>query len=142
MWLENLKELKKNKGMTSKQISDATGIPESTIKRIFAGDTDNPYVFTIRDIVKVLGGSLDQVLADTNVVLAPPSIAEVKETADVAEAQRDLLAVKNDMLEAKITALTTENELLKKELQHKEELLALHNYYKTHIEQLLKKEGK
>jgi transcriptional regulator with XRE-family HTH domain len=142
MWLENLKELKKNKGMTSKQISDATGIPESTIKRIFAGDTDNPYVFTIRDIVKVLGGSLDQVLADTNVILAPPSIAEVKETADVAEAQRDLLAVKNDMLEAKITALTTENELLKKELQHKEELLALHKYYQTHIEQIVKKEGK
>lgn len=142
MWLENLKELKKNKGMTSKQISDATGIPESTIKRIFAGDTDNPYVFTIRDIVTVLGGSLDRVLADTNAVLAPPSIVEVKETADVVEAQRDLLAVKNDMLEAKITALTTENELLKKELQHKEELLALHNYYKTHIEQLLKKEGK
>lgn len=141
MWLENLKELKKNKGMTSKQISDATGIPESTIKRIFAGDTDNPYVFTIRDIVKVLGGSLDQVLADTNVVLAPSSIAEVKETADVAEAQRNLLEVKNNMLESKITALTTENELLKKELAHKEELLALHNYYKAHIEQILKKEG-
>ena len=142
MWLENLKELKKNKGMTSKQISDATGIPESTIKRIFAGDTDNPYVFTIRDIVTVLGGSLDRVLADTNAVLAPPSIVEVKETADVVEAQRDLLAVKNDMLEAKITALTTENELLKKELQHKEELLALHKYYQTHIEQIVKKEGK
>ena len=141
MWLENLKELKKTKGMTSKQISDATRIPESTIKRIFAGETDNPYVFTIRDIVKVLGGSLDQVLADTNVVLAPQTITEVKETADVAEAQRNLLAVKNEMLEAKIITLTTENELLKKELAHRDELLALHNYYKTYIEVLTKKEG-
>ena len=141
MWLENLKELKKSKGMTTKQISDATKIPESTIKRIFAGDTDNPYVFTIRDIVKVLGGSLDQVLADTNMVLATPSIVEVKETADVVEAQRDLIAIENDMLKAKNAALTTEIELLKKELQHKEELLAVHNFYRTHLEQLKKKEG-
>lgn len=33
------------------------------------------------------------------------------------------------MLEAKVAALEMENELLKKELLHKEELLAVHNYY-------------
>jgi hypothetical protein len=33
------------------------------------------------------------------------------------------------MLKAKNAALTTEIELLKKELLHKEELLALHNFY-------------
>jgi hypothetical protein len=45
------------------------------------------------------------------------------------------------MLKTKNLALTMEIELLKKELAHKEELLALHNYYKIHIEQLIKKEG-
>ena len=141
MWLDNLNELKKSKGMTLKQIADATKIPESTIKRIFAGDTIDPYVSTIHRIVIALGGSLDHVLADTNAVLAPESVAEAKEIADVAEAQRDLIAVENDRLKAHNLALTTENELLKKELAHKEELLALHNYYKIHIEQLIKKEG-
>jgi len=141
MWLENLKELKKAKGMTSKQIADATKIPESTIKRIFSGETDDPYVSTIHRIVTVLGGSLDQILADTNVVLSTESIVEVKETVGVVEAQRDLIAVENEMLKTKNAALTTEIELLKKELQHKEELLALHNYYKIHIEKLIKKEG-
>ena len=141
MWLENLKELKKSKGMTSKQLSDATGIPESTIKRIFAGDTDDPYVSTIHRIVTVLGGSLDQILADTNVVLSTQTLVEVKENAEVVEAQRDLIAVENDMLKTKNAALTTEIELLKKELQHKEELLAVHNFYRTHLEQLKKKEG-
>jgi transcriptional regulator with XRE-family HTH domain len=141
MWLDNLKELKKAKGMTTKQIADATKIPEGTIKRIFAGDTIDPYVSTIHRIVIALGGSLDHVLADTNAVLAPESVAEAKEIADVAEAERDLIAVENDRLKAQNLALTTENELLKKELAHKEELLALHNYYKIHIEQLIKKEG-
>ena len=42
MWLDNLKEFKKAKGLTSKQLAEITKIPESTIKRIFAGETDNP----------------------------------------------------------------------------------------------------
>ena len=51
MWLDNLKELKKSKGMTLTQIADATKIPESTIKRIFSGETTDPYVTTIHRIV-------------------------------------------------------------------------------------------
>ena len=129
MWLENLKELKKAKGMTAKQIADDTKIPESTIKRIFAGDTEDPYVSTIHRIVTVLGGSLDHILADTNAVLSTESLAEVKENAEVVEAERDLVLAELEMLRAKTTAQEAEIALLKERLQHKEELLALHNYY-------------
>ena len=139
MWLDNLKELKKKTGMSSKQIAERSHLPERTIVRIFSGDTDSPYVDTLHRIVSVLGGSLDCILADTKTVVATESIIELKENVDATTAQRDLIAVKNDMLEAKIAALTTENELLKKELAHKDELLALHNYYKAHIEQLIKR---
>ena len=141
MWLDNLKELKKAKGMTSKQIADATKIPESTIKRIFSGETDDPYVSTIHRIVAVLGGSLDNILAETNAVLSTETIVEMKENVDITAAERDSIAIENEMLKTKNAALTMEIELLKKELAHKEELLALHNYYKTHLERLLKKEG-
>jgi hypothetical protein len=65
----------------------------------------------------------------------------MKESVDVTTAERDSIAVENEMLKVKNAALTMENELLKKELAHKEELLALHNYYKTHLEILMKKEG-
>lgn len=140
MWLENIKELKRMKGMSVKQIAEATKLPERTVTRIFSGDTDNPYVDTLHRIVTVLGGSLDDILADTKVVVATESIVELKETVDVIEASHDLISAENEMLKAKVSALSTEIELLKKELSHKEELLALHNYYKTHIEQLIKKE--
>ena len=83
---------------------------------------------------------MDDIFADTKAVVATESLVEVQETASVLEAQRDLAAVENDMLKAKVAALTTENELLSKELKHKEELLALHKYYQAHIEQLVKKE--
>lgn len=141
MWLDNLKELKKKTNMSSKQIAERTKLPERTVIRIFSGDTDNPYVDTLHRIVTVLGGSLDDILADTKVVVATESLVEVKESANVMEAQRDMIAVENEMLKAKVAALTAEIDLLSKELKHKEELLALHNYYKIHIEQLIKKEG-
>jgi transcriptional regulator with XRE-family HTH domain len=141
MWLDNLRELKKTKGMTSKQIADATKIPESTIKRIFSGDTDNPYVDTIRRIADALDITLDQLFAETKVVLATETLVEVKENANIVEAERDLIITENEMLKTKNTALTTEIELLKRELAHKEELLALHKYYQAHFEQILKKEG-
>jgi transcriptional regulator with XRE-family HTH domain len=129
MWLDNLKELKKRTGMTSKQIAEVTRLPERTIIRIFSGDTDNPYMDTLHRIVTALDGSLDDIFADTKVVVATQSLVEIKETADVAEAERDLVIAENEMLKNKAAALATEVELLKKELQHKEELLAVYNFF-------------
>ena len=129
MWLENLKELKKQTGMSAKQIADKTKLPERTVNRIFSGDTDNPYVDTLHRIVTVLGGSLDDILADTKVVVATESFVEVKETANVMEAERDLITAENAILKDKVATLTAELELVKMQLKHKEELLALHNYY-------------
>ena len=129
MWLDNLKELKKAKGMTSKQIADATRIPESTIKRIFSGETTDPYISTIQRIVVVLDGSLDDLFAESKAVIANESLIEVKESAGVVEAERDLVLAELEMLRAKTAAQETEILLLKERLQHKEELLALHNFY-------------
>lgn len=139
MWLDNLKELKKKTGMTAKHISELTNLPERTISRIFSGETDNPYMDTLHRIVVALGGSLNDIFADTKAVAATESFVEVQKTANIMEAERNLLAVENEMLKAKVTSLSAEVDLLTKELRHKEELLALHNYYKTHIEQLIKK---
>ena len=129
MWLENLKELKKAKGMTSKQIANATNIPESTIKRIFAGETDNPYVDTIRRIAIALDSSLDEIFAETKFVVACETLAEVKENAEVVEAERDLVIAELEMLRAKTTAQEAEITLLKEQLKHKDEILALINYF-------------
>ena len=129
MWLDNLKELKKAKGMTSKQIAEATHIPESTIKRIFAGETDNPYVDTIRRIALALDSSLDEIFAETKFVVATETLAEVKENAEVVEAERDLILAELEALRSKTAAQEMELQLLRRELQHKDELLAVHNYY-------------
>lgn len=130
MWLDNLKELKKKTGMSTKQIAEKTNLPERTICRILAGESPHPYADTLDLIVKALGNyDLGDIFADTKVIVATDDLVEIKESVDVVEAERDLTLVENEMLKTKVAAMTTEIELLKKELQHKEELLALHNYY-------------
>ena len=141
MWIENLKELKKASGMSVKQIADKANLPERTVSRIINGETDHPRIDTLGLIVDALGITLKDVFADTNVIVATEKLVEIKEAAEVVVAERDVIAVENDMLKTKLATLTTELELVKKELAHKEELLALHNYYKIHIENLIKKAG-
>ena len=113
MWLEKLKELKKAKGMTTKQLADVTKIPESTLKHIFSGDTDNPYVDTLRRIAIALDSSLDEIFAETKVVVAT-------EAVNVTELE---------MLRAKVASQETEILLLKEQLRHKNEMLALIDYF-------------
>lgn len=138
MWLDNLKEIKKKTGMTTKQIAEKTRLPERTINRIFAGESDHPYADTLDLIAKAMGHDLGDVFSETKVIVATEDLIDIKETVDIVEAERDLILVENDMLKAKVAALTTEVEFLKVELQHKDELLALHNYYKSVISGMAK----
>jgi transcriptional regulator with XRE-family HTH domain len=129
MWLDNLKELKKEKGMSAKQIAEKTKLPERTVSRIFSGDTDNPYVDTLHRIVTVLGGSLDDILADTKMVVGEKNLVTLQADVDVITAERDLIIAENSILKDKVAALTAENDMLKKEIKHKDEIIAIHNYY-------------
>lgn len=143
MWLDNLKELKTAKGLSVKQIAEMTNLPERTVSRIFSGDTDNPYVDTLHRIVSVLGGSLDSILADSKAVVGNANLTTLQADIDrlngevnrlESETERlnnelTLLATENNELKNRITVLTTENGLLLIKLEHKEEIISLHNYY-------------
>jgi transcriptional regulator with XRE-family HTH domain len=129
MWLDKLKDLKKEKRMSSKEIAAKTGLPERTVARVFSGETDNPYMTTLIPIVNTLGGSLDDIFADTKAVVGNESLAVLQENVEEVEAEKDRILTENVVLKDEVTALTAENQLLRMQLAHKEELLALHNYY-------------
>lgn len=135
MWNERIIEAKRAQNITTKIMSERTRghLPERTITRILSGETQNPRIDTIIELGASVGLTPQELFADTNIVAATEHLVEIKENANVVEAQRDLMLAENEMLKAKNAALTTEIELLKKELQHKDELLALHNYYKSVI---------
>ena len=128
MLLENLKELKNVSKMTYEEIAKESKTPESTVKRIFSGKCE-PLASTLYRIVKAMNGSLDEVLADTNVVLSPKTLIEVQENAEAVEAESKLVIAELEMLRAKTTAQEAEILLLKEKLHHKDELLAVYNYF-------------
>ena len=129
MWLDNLKELKKNKGMTTKQIAIETNLPERTVARIFSGDTDNPYVDTLRRIVAVLDGSLDDLFAESKIVVGSKNLAQLQEEFERLNAELTMVNSEYAILKDKVAVLTTENDLLRLKLEHKEEIISIHNYY-------------
>ena len=124
MWLENLKELRKEKGNPScKWISEKSGLTERSINRIFAGETDCPKADNLYKIINALGGSLDDILADTKAIVGDESLVILQENLNA-------VITENNALKDEVAALTAEIDKLKLILAHKEEIIEIHTYYK------------
>lgn len=129
MWLDTLKELKKEKQMSAKQIAEKANMSERTVSRIFSGDTDAPYVDTLQRIAAALDASLDDILGDSKAVVGTKNLATLQEEVDRLTAENEMLTAKNTVLESKVTSLSSEIDMLRLKLEHKEEIIALHNMY-------------
>lgn len=75
MWFDKLKMMKKSCGKTSQQISDETGVPKSTIDKLFSGKTKEPYLSSTKLIVHSMGYTLD----DLDDEIEKPTIYNVDE---------------------------------------------------------------
>ena len=88
-----------------------------------------------------------EVFAETGTVVSNKNIAELETELETARttvaaltAEADRLASENMMLNAElaairgtVTSLQSEADLLRLKLEHKDELISLHNFYKTVI---------
>lgn len=61
-WLENIKKLKKEKGMTNESLSALSGISAGTLNKLLSGATLDPKLSTLTDLSKALGCTLDEML--------------------------------------------------------------------------------
>ena len=132
MWLERIKEAKEARGITTKDMADRMRLPKETITRILNGKTNNPYITTVLAMGEAVGLTEWEIFSETGLVIGTANLQELQEELNEAKAQLDLLRIACSVEETKNAALTAEVELLKRELQHKEELLAVHNYYIKH----------
>ena len=130
---KNLKEAMSSKGVPSKWLAEKANISEKTIARILKGDhrgTSTEYLMRISDALNV---STDFLLKGTNVMIGTEELQElnVKLAAELAELMDKLVALETELSAQKdtIAALTSENDILRLKLEHKEEIIAIHNYY-------------
>ena len=142
MWRERIIEAKKALGVSPKTMSERTmHIPERTIVRLLNGETSNPYVDTVLEVGASVGLSPQEIFSETNLVLGDKDLATLQTDLDIAKAENDTLVAENTMLKDKIARLTTEFDLLKKELEHKDEIINLHNFYNNALKVLSLKKG-
>ena len=118
MWLDKLKDLKKRSGMTTKAIAEKAELPERTVVRIFSGETFAPGIDKLRAIVYAMGGSLDDILDESDFRVPTPEAQALKNTV------KDLTD-ENVRLKDENVALKAELAELRLTLNHKEEIMQL-----------------
>ena len=120
--VERLNQLREARGNpTYDWIAAESGVPKGTVINIFHGKTHFPNCDTMyKIVVKALKGSLDKLLADADV-----SIGDVQPLKEEVES----LASENKKLKEQNITLLTRNVMLRMQLNHKEEIIRLHERY-------------
>lgn len=122
MWRDKLIEIKKEKGYTSKMISERTPshIAEETISRTLNPKTSKEgiHLDTLVEICTALGVEVWEIfyVGDKSLVSLQAEITSLK-------AERDTLLAENAVVKAKIEALRDKVDSLK------DEIISTHNYY-------------
>lgn len=135
MWLERIIEAKKAQGITPKTMSERTGghLPEKTIIRILNGATKFPRIDTILELGRAVGLSAQEIFAETNLVVSEYDTAVLQvqleaQKADKENIYEELTLIQDEvaLLNDKIVRLTHENDMLKQEVGHKDEVITLY----------------
>jgi predicted nuclease with TOPRIM domain len=80
-------------------------------------------------MIRAMGGTLNEIFEESGAVIGGQDLVALQAKVDELGAEISLLQAENIVLKNKADALSAENDLLRLKLEHKEELLALHNYY-------------
>ena len=128
-WLINLNECRVRKDMSLKYIAEKTDVSEKSVHRIFTGESKSPGVEIVRRIIRVMDSSINEIFGESGAVIGGQDLVALQAQVDSLTAENSLLRAENSTLKDKSCALTSENELLRLKLEHKEEIISLHNYY-------------
>lgn len=96
-YLDKLKALKESRHLTNADIAELSGVPLTTVNRIFSGQTPNPLFDNVANIVIALGGSLDDIVgvnADSRQETQNPDI-----TDRFIESNDDLIKEKDNRIQ-------------------------------------------
>ena len=123
MYRDKLEEIRKEKGLSTKQWSELSEVSVDTIKRIRNPENpekDSPRVNTLEDLCRPLGVELWEIfyMGDKSLVSLQAEIASLK-------AERDALIAENGALKNKVDTLRDNVNALKNEI------IYMHHHYIT-----------
>ena len=121
MYRDRLEELRKEKNITHKKLSELSGVSIDTINRITHpenAEKDSPRVNTLEDLCKVLGVELWEIF-----YTGDKSFVSLHSELLLLKAERDALLEENGALKNKVETLRDKVDSLK------DEIIDTHNYY-------------
>ena len=142
-WLINLIEIYNRVGKSFKQIAEEQGLAEKSVSNVFLGKSKNPGVDLIRRILTSLGTQWREIFGESGAVIGGQDLATLQEELDQANAallalQSEFASLSEENTNLKVNNVTiqAENDLLKMKLEHKEEIIALHNRYRPFVDEV------
>ena len=131
MFRERILEEKKRLNLSARTISDMSQLhlPEETISRVLSGKTADPGIKTVLDLAEAVGMKPYEVFMDATLAAEFKAFLELKSSSEETEAERIRLIAENENLKATNAGLVDRIRVLEMKLEHKEEIIALHNYY-------------
>ena len=107
-WQIALNELRDKSKMPYKQIADALNVSEKSVARLFTGEAKKPDFFFVAQVIRVLGGSVSEILGEGGAYIVSQDIITLQAQYDELKASYDILLEENKTLIAKNTELTDE----------------------------------
>lgn len=135
MFRERIVEEKKKLGITAKSMSERSRMrtPEETISRVLSGKTADPGVATVLDLGETVGLAPYEIFMDSTLAAEFRAFLELKSKSEETEAERIRIIAENEELKTINTSLSQKIDKLEMQLQHKIELLELHDFYRKLI---------
>lgn len=113
-WYIRLCELKKQSKKTSDEIALESGIPKGTLNKLFAGQTKDPQLSTIKAVVHCLGHTLDDL---DEIIKKSPELTEVSPGDD--KNKQELLQIYDELNADGQTSMMTYAQFLSSQPQYK-----------------------
>lgn len=131
MFRERILEEKKRLNFSAKTMADTSRLhlSEETISRFLSGKTSDPGVSTVLDIGETVGLKPYELFMDATLATEFKAFLELKSRSEETEAERIRIIAENENLKTTNAGLVDRIRVLEMQLSHKEEIIALHNYY-------------
>ena len=107
-WQIALNELRDKTKTPYKQIADALNVSEKSVSRLFTGEAKKPDFFFVSQVIRLLGGSVSEILGEGGAYIVSQDIITLQAQYDELKASYDRLLEENKALLIKNTELTDE----------------------------------
>jgi transcriptional regulator with XRE-family HTH domain len=107
-WQIALNDLRIKSGMSYEQIGEALNVSDKSISRLFKGEAKKPDFFFVTQVIRVLGGSVSEILGEGGAYIVSQDIITLQAQYDELKVSYERLLEENEALRKKNAELTDE----------------------------------